>query len=363
MILRSAGTLFALLVLLGRGLDGSAAADVPGCTSGPHGGFSSATCGSQVEVFDAGQAAAQGAPTANSGMGDRWQRHEVCREWYTDEIGKVRFPGKWPGSIPDCSTGVLVPDDLCATGEQPMPPWWVSRQQRDGTYEPWYQVTSYQCTADILAALAEQEWRRMPIAPNTYDMQPATGYAVADLGVVLVVDRNPRTMNATLLGTPVVIRAVPTAYTWTASDGSHWTTTDPGLPWDKGGAPFTFAKSEHRVTFTLTTTWRGEFSTDAGATWRDAPGTATTTSATTTVHVYHPHTHVVDCDLSGRCGTDGGTSDNLQDLLDPDGDGIDNYLIPDDKIGQYLDARDAGKTWTDQKRKTQAQIASQTDGR
>ena len=103
---------------------------------------------------------------------------------------------------------------------------------------------------------------------------------------------------------------------------------------------------------TLTTTWRGEFSTNGGVTWRDAPGTATTTSNSTTVHVYNPHTHRVDCDLDGNCvnGTQGGG--NKKTILDPDGDGIDNYLIPDDKIDAYLTARDNNNTWTDTERKS-----------
>ncbi len=69
------------------------------------------------------------------------------------------------------------------------------------------------------------------------------------------------------------------------------------------------------------------------------------------MHVYNPHTHRVDCDLNGNCnnGTDGGG--NQKTVLDPDGDGIDNYLIPDDKIDDYLATRDADHTWRDPERK------------
>jgi hypothetical protein len=35
----------------------------------------------------------------------------------------------------------------------------------------------------------------------------------------------------------------------------------------------------------------------------------------------------------------------------PDGDGIDNYLIPDDKIDDCLATRDQDRTWTDTARK------------
>jgi hypothetical protein len=198
----------------------------------------------------------------------------------------------------------------------------------------------------------EQAWATMPIAPNTYDVQPAAGFAIAELGVNLIVDTNPRTMDVTLMGVPVTIRAVPTQYLWTNTDGTTWTSTSAGAPYDQGGVPFTFPRTpEHRTTFTLTTTWRGEFTINGGATWRDAPGTATTTSASSTVHVYNPHTHLVDCDLDGNCVTGSQGGGNQKTILDPDGDSIDNYLIPDHLIGDYLATRDTGKAWTNTQRK------------
>jgi hypothetical protein len=253
--------------------------------------------------------------------------------------------------IPDCTGGEFSPVAACADGNDPLDPWWVSREA-SGVYGPWEIMGGQECQGDIVARLAEQAWATMPIVPNTYDVQPGGGYAVAELGINLIVDTNPRTMNATLLGTPVIIRAVATQYTWTNSDGTTWTSTSPGRPYDQGGTPFVFPRRpEHRTTFTLTTTWRGEFSTTNGATWRDAPGTATTTSNSTTVHVYNPHTHRVDCDLDGNCvnGTQG--AGNQKTVFDPDGDGIDNYLIPDNKIDDYLTTRDAEHTWKDPERK------------
>ncbi|UPU89473.1 hypothetical protein LGT36_005975 [Demequina sp. TMPB413] len=299
------------------------------------------------------EAAAQlGAPTAGASSSDRWMRHELCREWFTVELTGEMFPGVWDDEIPECATVLPPPPNFCPDGEVALAPWWVSRHLGDGVYGPWRQTGGHQCTSDILYTQVAQAWASMPIAPNTYDVQPEGGYAVAELGVNLIVDTNPRTMDVTLLGTPVTIRAVPTLYTWTNTDGTVWTSTDPGKPYADGGEPFTFPRTpEHRTTFTLTTTWRGEFTTNGGATWRDAPGTATTTSGATTVHVYNPHTHRVDCDLDGNCvnGTQGGG--NQKTVFDPDGDGILNYQIPDNKIDDYLTTRDAEKKWTDPERK------------
>lgn len=296
--------------------------------------------GAVVEVVSSMDAMSQGAPIVNASLADRWQRHEICLEWFTEEVGGARSISQFDGELPACATGTLAREDFCPGGEVALAPWWVSRHQGGGVFGPWTQVSGYQCTADIIAALAALEWQQMPIAPNTYTTQPATGWAVAELGVVLAVDQNPRTMTTTLLGTPVIIRAIPTVYHWSADDGSTWSSTTAGQTWENGGDAFTFARYEHRTTLGLTTTWRGEFSTDGGVTWRDAPGTATTTSATTTVHVYHPHTHTVACTTTGNCtltasGQAGGTST----LLDPDGDGTDNYLVPDSQIDAYLAAR------------------------
>ncbi|MCB2412332.1 hypothetical protein LGT39_05655, partial [Demequina sp. TTPB684] len=182
------------------------------------------------------EAAAQlGAPTAGASSSDRWMRHELCREWFTVELTGEMFPGVWDDEIPECATVLPPPPNFCPDGEVALAPWWVSRHLGDGVYGPWRQTGGHQCTSDILYTQVAQAWASMPIAPNTYDVQPEGGYAVAELGVNLIVDTNPRTMDVTLLGTPVTIRAVPTLYTWTNTDGTVWTSTDPGKPYADGG--------------------------------------------------------------------------------------------------------------------------------
>ena len=315
--------------------------------------WESETADSDVDIVGTQEALNAGASaTTGSALGDRWQRHDVCREWITVELTGEMFQGVWAGGIPGCAGEIVVPPGLCPDPEVPLAPWWVSRQNSDGTFGPWAQAGGYQCATDLLLAQVEAAWASMPIAPNTYGVQPSTGYAIAELGVILAADTAPRTLDVTLMGTAVTIRAIATQYSWANTDGTTWTSAAPGKTLAQGGEPFVFPRtSEHRTTFTLTTTWRGEFTTNGGATWRDAPGTATTTSASSTVHVYNPHTHLTDCDLNGNCVTGSQSGGNQKTLLDPDGDGIHNYLIPDDKIDAYLAARDAGRTWTDPARK------------
>ncbi len=326
-----------------------------GVSTGDPGDIWGATHGDSTEVHSPGEAASQGAPVSASASGDRWQRHAICSEWVTitrvGQVGVGSFTKEWAPTIPDCTGDPFRPLDACPDGTVPLDPWWVSREDA-GVYGPWEIKGSQQCATDLLLAQVERAWETMPIAPNTYVVQPSAGFAIAELGLNLVADTNPRALDVTLMGTPVTIRAVATQYTWTNTDGTTWTSTSPGKPYEQGGTPFAFLRApEHRTIFTLTTTWRGEFTTNAGATWRDAPGTATTTSAATTVHVYNPHTHLVDCDLNGNCITGSQGGGNQKTILDPDGDGIDNYLIPDNQIADYLATRDKGHTWTATARK------------
>lgn len=313
--------------------------------------WSGSTCKSQVIVQGTSDAAMQGAPVSGGGVADRWQRHAVCVEWYTEEVGGVRFAGSWEGEIPSCVTQMEPPDN-CPDGQVALMPWWRSQALADGTFGPWVQVGGYQCASDLIYAQVAVEWAQMPITPTDYRLEPATGWAIAELGVNPIADGTPQTMDTTILGTPVIIRAVPVSFTWSGDDGTNVTLMSPGKPYADGGTPFSLPKHQHRATLTLTTTWRGEYSINGGASWSDAPGTATTTSASTTLHVYNPHTHLVDCDLNGNCLSGKQAPKNPRTLLDPDGDGIDNFLIPDHLIDDYLSARDGGDTWSNPQRKT-----------
>ncbi|WP_084076895.1 hypothetical protein [Demequina sp. NBRC 110057] len=216
----------------------------------------------------------------------------------------------------------------------------MSREQTDGTFGPWQIASDYSCTTDPLYDAAIAAWRSMEITPTSYDLQPNTGYAVTTLGIVPVADGSPQTRTVTLLGTDVQLRATPADFTWSTDDGEAWTTTDPGATYANGGEPHTFDPGERRIHLTLATTWTGEFSLNGGTTWIDAPGTATTTSATTSVHLYNPRSRLVDCDLSGHCDSgNAATAAPSPSLLDPDADGTDNYTVPDDQIDAYLAAR------------------------
>lgn len=326
--------------------------DVPAQT-GTWGGD---TCGEQVTVGTASgtdrNPNENTTPASSSTPQDRYQRREMCADWFQLEEGTIPTTRTWPGEIPACADPYTPPDLECAAGAALVPPLWVSRALDDGGYGPWTQITGYECGTSPLPAAIASAWRAMTITPTSYTTQPATGWAIASMGVIPVASAEPQTSAVTVLGTPVLLRATPTQFTWTTSDGAELTTTGASRGYDAGGEPLTFDRREHRTDLALTTTWTGHYSLDGGGTWTEAPGTATTTSDSTSIHVFNPRVHLVDCDTSGDCATGTGPAQAAPTLTDPDADGIDNHLIPDHAIDAYLDARADGRTWTSGERST-----------
>jgi hypothetical protein len=249
------------------------------------------TSDSHVTVT-ASEAAAQGAPTSGasqSGRIEEWKRSPACFNW---AIGPVE------DTCLDDGLGFI-----CADGTEALDPWWMRYRRTDGTWSAWTMMSNYQCSAEIFANALAHAWAEMPIAPNTITIQPNTGWVLTTVPTIVYVDRAPRTRNVTLLGTPVRIRATASAYTWTWGDGAQTVTTQPGAAYPNATVSHTYMYAERDVVVRLTTSWRGSYSTNGGASWSSAPGVAHTTSTPIPLHVYNPHSERVDCDLNGTCNT------------------------------------------------------------
>lgn len=244
------------------------------------------------------QAAEQGAPVTGSSSSriEEWTRAPAC------DVGFYRNDLS-PGCV-DPTHEIVV---LCLDGTQALNPWWFRFRRGNGTWSDWEIQGWYQCPADAFNAALANAWDRMVIAPSVVSIQPDTGWVFTTVPTIVWVDRAPRTTSTTLLGTSVIIRATPSAYTWDWGDGARTVTTQPGAPYPNSTVNHTYLYREGDVTIRLTTSWSGSFSTDGGATWRPAPGVAYTTSTPITVTIYNPHSHRVDCDLNDECvsGADG----------------------------------------------------------
>ncbi|WP_084104791.1 hypothetical protein [Demequina sp. NBRC 110056] len=186
----------------------------------------------------------------------------------------------------------------------------------------------------------------MPIEATDISYTPNLGWAIARLGITPALDASPQHQQTSVLGTPVILRATPVEFAWTTSDGTGVThASTAGTATNDSSADalvtITFHPAEHRVQLGLATTWEGHYSLDDGATWQPAPGTATTTSAQQSVHVFNPRARLVDCDTTGTCASTATTTatTNPATITDPDADGIDNHIVPDEDIDAYLARR------------------------
>ncbi|WP_144276397.1 hypothetical protein [Demequina sp. NBRC 110053] len=310
--------------------------DIVGRTDG-----SSVTSGANVSSDEWPDRSGNATASETGAPRDRYQRHAVCDEWFIAGPGIDQPSTSWDGDIPDCITAWAGPEDLCPEGATPALPLWVSRyDETSGQYGPWTQVSGYSCPADPLPAAILAEWRRMSIEPTEIAYLPELGWAIARLGVTPSIDDSAQMRNLTVLGTPVTLRATPVEFAWSTSDGASVETGSARL-----GEPLTFEPREHRVTVALTTTWEGHYSLDGGSTWLSAPGTATTTSAPSSLHVFNPSVRLVNCDTAGDCQDGKPAPAHAATITDPDSDGIDNHTIPDEDIADYLDARASGRTW------------------
>ncbi|WNM23637.1 hypothetical protein [Demequina capsici] len=144
------------------------------------------------------------------------------------------------------------------------------------------------------------EWAQLDPGVPPLTVQPDQDWVYSTIPTIVYVDPTPVTINDTLLGIPVQIRATPTSYRWTWGDGDTTTTTDPGKPYPHQTVSHEYLYVTGDVDLTLHTTWSGSYSIN-GSTWIDIDGTITSTSSPRTLTVYSPHSHLVNCDLNGHC--------------------------------------------------------------
>lgn len=212
--------------------------------------------------------------------------------------------GIYPAEGAVCPVGGAYAVVQCDEGTYAVMPLWerTAISQDPLRWGPWRMILGARCAqvGDFALEVA-QAWDQMPIAPHQITLQPPTGWVFASVPTIAMVDREPRQITTQLLGRQVLIRALPGTMTWDWGHGTPTVTTDLGNPYPNQTLTHTYAYFEGDVTIHLTSTWSGQYSLDGGATWLPAPGTATTLSTPVPLTVYNPHTHLVDCDLSGTC--------------------------------------------------------------
>lgn len=123
----------------------------------------------------------------------------------------------------------------------------------------------------VVITVTREDFASMPVQPLVASAGPPEGWLPVNMVNVLYAESETQTMDMTLLGTPVQVRAIPVSYHWDLGDGNTITTTDPGAPYPSEQVSATYTQ-EGWYDVTLTTTFSGQFSVAGGA-WQDIDGT------------------------------------------------------------------------------------------
>ena len=168
--------------------------------------------------------------------------------------------------LPECGDRATLPD----LWEQTAP---------EAVVGAWRHIGPPVCAsaADITPGMVLSAFRRLPLAPSPFVVQPDHGWVLVNKPTVVHADGGPQTLTTTILGTAVTITATPTSYAWDFGDGVTLTTADPGRPWPAGTLTHTYTKIG-ALDLSLTTTWSATYAVAGDPAVHGVPGTATTTS-------------------------------------------------------------------------------------
>jgi len=205
---------------------------------------------------------------------------------------------------PTCSAAYPeIPLTVCEPGQVPLQALWRRDPAGDTAWGLWTPVSTSACVNDTTTQAAIALFQSMPITPITVTWQPNVTTIFTQMPVIVYVDPVEQQLTTTLGTQPIVLKAVPTTYTWDWGDGESTTTADPGKPWPDHTVFHYYKRTsdDYDITITPTTTWNGYYSLNNGVTWILIPGTATTQSPTFTLTAHTLHARLVSCDLEGNC--------------------------------------------------------------
>ncbi len=141
----------------------------------------------------------------------------------------------------------------------------------------------------IRVVLTVQDLASFPIAPASIHQQNPP-HTLKNYHTNFWADPNPQEFTTTIAGRVVQVRATPVLYTFDYGDGEQKTTTNPGYRlaediWDEETPTSHQYKEAKDFTFTLTTTYRGEYSVEGGP-WQVIDGTVEQTGEGQLVRVW-----------------------------------------------------------------------------
>lgn len=146
--------------------------------------------------------------------------------------------------------------------------------------------------------ISEEEFQSYDIPPSVIRMSPE-GWGVTRNKTAFYAESGVRTIDMTILGFAVTVKATPVAYEWDFGDGQTLRTRSPGEPPVEGQEPSLYhvygEKGAYEIN--LTTVYTGMFQVDGGP-WLVIEGQAAVASDPVDADIYRYHRYLVDqsCD-------------------------------------------------------------------
>ncbi|GAA1717383.1 PKD domain-containing protein [Brachybacterium phenoliresistens] len=149
--------------------------------------------------------------------------------------------------------------------------------------------------AAVVITVTREDFAKLPVIAPEAHAGPVDGWVPVNMDVVLYTDAEDQTLETSVLGIPVQIRAIPVSYTWDLGDGNTITTSESGRPYPAKDVTGTY-RYEGWYDVTLTTTYAGQFSV-AGGPWQDIEGTIDVASEPVALFSKSLESRLVDGDV------------------------------------------------------------------
>ncbi|MGQ4493693.1 hypothetical protein ACUH88_00050 [Dermabacteraceae bacterium P13095] len=133
-----------------------------------------------------------------------------------------------------------------------------------------------QATKTPAVVITREEFAKLNIKSGEITVGPPTDYFPTDFDIIYYTIPYTQTLNTTLLGQNVTIKATPTSYTWHLGDGYTLTTTRPGRPFPNKDITHRYYNEGWADAY-LETTYTGQYQVNNGE-WKPIDGTITVTS-------------------------------------------------------------------------------------
>lgn len=140
----------------------------------------------------------------------------------------------------------------------------------------------------IVISVSAEDFENQPIKPASLIMDNAP-HSLKNYNTNIFAQSGEQTFTQNVMGEQVEIKAIPVSYTFNYGDGTVVTTTNPGHSvaeqWDVKTPTSHQYSTPGDYTYTVTTTFRGEFRVPGGP-WQVIAGTSDRTSAPQTVQIW-----------------------------------------------------------------------------